>query len=891
MSAFLTIVTSKIPRRLTKKWSIDEGGQAIKEGSGQLVDGNAEAVCLKNPHAMAQQLKRLESNQALIFGVPPTRFAHVVSTENLPNAAPGTIARTTDFFKWRPSAGWMMLDGDPLPEQKPLSQDEWLGILYKCAPALRDAPCLWSVSSSSMIFNRETDEQITGIRGQRLYLLVADARDIPRAGAALADRLWLAGHGLYIVSKSGQTLERCPVDTSVWQTNRFDFAAPPVCVAPLEARRPEPLVFNNDADPLVTTDAIPDLNALERQALINIKSSMRSCDDLEKKLNEARAAWVEQRLQAMPNVPEAERERVRESLRDAVTNSHLFSDFLLTHSSGAGVSVGEILDNPDKWHGERFHDPIDPEYSNSDKRIAWANLKSGGVPTIYSHAHGGTRYKLLRSVATLKVIQGELPRIICEIMHRMANEHEIYERGGRLMRLADTELVTVEKAWLQTHLERTYTITSAIGSNNVWARRDCPEKIASRIMAARGDWKVPKVAGVVSFPVMRPDGSVIQKPGFDDSTSLLYLSDNVDELIPHALDKTALVEALRRIWEPFALFPFDNDISRGVFLSALLTTVVRPTLPTAPAFLVRAFTPGTGKTLLSECLMILVGAPAKAMPLPENNEEIGKRLFSLLLTGRAGAILDNLSGVIDSPDLCVFLTSEEPEGRILGQSEIRSAPNRMLWVLNGNNVTAGGDTFRRILPVTLDANCESPEARRFTFNPRDLVKGNRDRLRADLLSVLFTYQWHEAPLVGKGALGSFGEWEALIRQCVCWLIREGVTPAPMEDPIKVLELSKAEDPFHRQHAEVLEAWFRLFGDRVVQVRDIAKLVAYGFGHTPNEKAFVSVIEEIAPPRGGFNGRYFAGWLRRHKGRVIDGLRLDAGDSTKKEPGWFVSAQF
>lgn len=203
---------------------------------------------------------------------------------------------------------------------------------------------------------------------------------------------------------------------------------------------------------------------------------------LTNKINEARAAWVEQRLQSMPNVPEAERECVRESLRDAVTSSRLFSDFLLIHSSGAGVTVKEILDNPDKWHGERFHDPIDPDYSNSDKRIARANLKSGSAPTIYSHAHGGTRYKLLRSVATLKVIQGELPRIISEIMHRMANEHEIYERGGHLMRLADTELVTVEKAWLQTHLERTYTITSAIGSTNQWARRDCPEKIASRII-------------------------------------------------------------------------------------------------------------------------------------------------------------------------------------------------------------------------------------------------------------------------------------------------------------------------------------------------------------------------------------------------------------------------
>jgi hypothetical protein len=591
----------------------------------------------------------------------------------------------------------------------------------------------------------------------------------------------------------------------------------------------------------------------------------------------------------MPDVPEADQEQVRESLRDAVTNRRLFGDFVLTHSSGENVTVGDVLDNPDRWHGERFHDPLEPYYSNSDKRIAWANLKSGGVPTIYSHAHGGTRYRLLRPVATLKLAQGELPQIIAQIMERMALDGEVFERGGRLMRLAEDELITVEKPWLQTNLERAYSFMVFDTRHNDWARKDCPEKIALRILAERGNWGLPKLSGLVGFPVMRPDGSVIQRPGYDDATGLLYLNDDIDAPIPHALDKAALVEALRRIWEPFALFPFDSDISRGVFLSALLTTVVRPTLPTAPAFLIRAFTPGTGKTLLSECLMLLVGAPVKAMPLPENNEEIGKRLFSILLTGRAGSILDNLSGVIDSPDLCVFLTSAEPEGRILGQSEIRSAVNRMLWVLNGNNVSAGGDTFRRILPITLDANSESPETRKFTFNPREIVSASSDRLRTDLLSVLLTYQWEGAPVVGDGALGSFDEWERLIRQCVCWLIREGVAPASMADPIKVLELNKAEDPFHRQHAEVLETWFNLYRDRVVYVREISKLVDE-FTHTAAGAAFVEVVKEIAPARGGFNGRYFAGWLRRHKGRVVGGLRLDAGDSTKKEPGWFVSRQ-
>lgn len=887
---YLTIATSTNPPRLTKKWQLDDDGKPLKIHAGEMVQGTVERVEASRPEALARVLSSLQSNQALIFGLPPAQKCPVTTKKRLIDADPGTIARTKDAFHWNDGAGWMLLDGDPLPGCDPLTREQWMALLHKAAPALADAPCVWGVSSSSCIYNSETEEQVTGTRGQRLYVLVADARDIPRAGKALFERLWLAGHGRYVVSKSGQILDRAPVDASVWQTNRLDFAAPPVCIPPIEARRPAPEALNNDAAPLATAQALPDLTEAERQQLADIQAAERGCDDLLAEIHMARESWIEERMVAVADLPEAEQEEARERLRAAVERGRLFGDFELIHSSGRRVMVGDLLDNPDEWHGERFHDPLEPEYSNSDRRIAWANLKSGGAPYIYSHAHGGTRYRLLRPVQQLKLQQGELPQVLPKIMQRLALDGEIFERGGRLMRLADGELLTVEKPWLQTYLEGAFRFLVFDGRSNEWSVRDCPDKVAARVMAARGAWDLPKVTGLVSFPVMRPDGSVITQPGFDDETGLLYLSDSNSRPIPHPLDRVALVEALRRIWEPFALFPFDSDTSRGVFLAALLTTVCRAALPTAPGFLVRAYTAGTGKTLLSECLMMLVGAPVKAMPLPEGNpEEIGKRLFSILLTGRAGAVLDNLTGVIDSADLCVFLTSAEPEGRILGQSETRSAINRVLWVLNGNNVTAGGDTFRRILPIGLDADCESPETRKFSFNPRDLIRDRLDTYRADLLSVLLTYQQQGAPVVADGGLGSFDEWERLVRQCVCWLIREGVAPAPMADPVEVLQLSKAEDPFHQQHIEVLQAWWELYADSVVRVRDIAKLVTDGaFGTTKAEAALIEAVREIAPPRGDFNGRYFAGWLRRHKGRVVAGLRLDVGDPSHNEPGWRVS---
>ena len=123
-------------------------------------------------------------------------------------------------------------------------------------------------------------------------------------------------------------------------------------------------------------------------------------------------------------------------------------------------------------------------------------------------------------------------------------------------------------------------------------------------------------------------------------------------------------------------------------------------------------------------------------------------------------------------------------------------------------------------------------------------------------------------------------------------MREGVTPAPMTDPVEVLQLSKAEDPYHQQHIEVLQAWWDLYGNSVVRVKDIVSLVtAAVFPVTQAERAFIDAVKEIAPLRGEFNGRYFAGWLRRHKGKVVSGLRLDAGDTNQSEPGWRVDVRF
>ena len=67
-------------------------------------------------------------------------------------------------------------------------------------------------------------------------------------------------------------------------------------------------------------------------------------------------------------------EKARDVLVRASEKRVLMGHFMLTSADGEPVSVGEILDAPDRWHNAQFADPLDPD---TDRRVAVVNLKSG----------------------------------------------------------------------------------------------------------------------------------------------------------------------------------------------------------------------------------------------------------------------------------------------------------------------------------------------------------------------------------------------------------------------------------------------------------------------------------------------------------------------------------
>lgn len=331
-----------------------------------------------------------------------------------------------------------------------------------------------------------------------------------------------------------------------------------------------------------------------------------------------------------------------------------------------------------------------------------------------------------------------------------------------------------------------------------------PKDLLSRVVEREWFPGVPIIKATVPMPVVRADGSVASERGLDDRTGLYVL--NGSRRAPRLLDTAGMSAALGRLWAPFAEFPFADQSARAVCMSAILTAVCRPALPTSPAFIVNAQTYGTGKTLLSNSLLALTGSEVVPSAIGRDPVEQAKLLTSLLMNKPLAVMFDNVMGYLDaSSDLCMALTSAVYQSRILGKTETVRLPNRALWVLNGNNVGVGGDAVRRILPINLSSD-ENPELIKHEFDPVEQIRANLEDLRSDAVDLLVTYSAYgrEETRRALGGYASFEDWNSLIRGAVVWL--------NWGDPIEEMQRQQAADPETQKLDILMDAWAQRFGE-------------------------------------------------------------------------------
>lgn len=217
---------------------------------------------------------------------------------------------------------------------------------------------------------------------------------------------------------------------------------------------------------------------------------------------------------------------------------------------------------------------------------------------------------------------------------------------------------------------------------------------ATAYLARVGDWKVPFLQGVTQTPTLRSDGTVLQTPGYDKMSALLYDPGNeVFPEIPESPSKEEAETALEVLARPFREFSFAQPVDKSVALAAILTALVRRMFPSAPLFLIEAPAAGTGKSLFSETLGIIVmGHKPAMMSQGKTAEEQEKRLSSVLMAGDLVIVIDNCDRPIEGDFLCSMLTQEWVQPRILGKSEVKRLATRSLVIATGNNPILSGSS-------------------------------------------------------------------------------------------------------------------------------------------------------------------------------------------------------
>lgn len=321
-------------------------------------------------------------------------------------------------------------------------------------------------------------------------------------------------------------------------------------------------------------------------------------------------------------------------------------------------------------------------------------------------------------------------------------------------------------------LRKTKKIKQGNASKFSYERFNPPLKIASHLLARPDRWTYPDLVGVIETPTLRKDGSLLVDEGYDSASGLLFDANGVEfpeiKNEPTRADAEAALDFLK---VPFKDFPFINDASRSVALSAALTILVRRTLRSAPAHGTTAPTMATGKTLLLNTVsMIATGREPSFMSQGKDGEEDEKRLLSVLLKGDAMLVIDNIARPVEGDALCTILTEAQWQCRRLGVSETVTVPTNCLITMSGNNLTFKGDMTTRAVLCRMDAKVERPEERAFDIDLKKWVPEHRGELVAAGLTILRAFVVAGRPgLDTFKAFGRFEDWSNLVRGALIWL--------------------------------------------------------------------------------------------------------------------------
>ena len=234
--------------------------------------------------------------------------------------------------------------------------------------------------------------------------------------------------------------------------------------------------------------------------------------------------------------------------------------------------------------------------------------------------------------------------------------------------------------------------------------------------------------------------------------------------MPEKPSSRDVARALSAIDDVISHFPFTADADRAHAIALLILPFVREMISgCTPLHLFEAATPGSGKTLLAQTMLLPSSGRVGLSSIGRDEDEMRKRISTVLVRGSACVIFDNAKGRLDSAALCAVLTADEWSDRLLGTMQEIRVPNRATWCATGNNLALSNELARRTVTVRLVPDVECPSARNgFRHDPLlDYVEQRRPFLVQAALTLVQAWIAEGRPK-GEGVMGSFESWAHVV---------------------------------------------------------------------------------------------------------------------------------
>ncbi len=509
-----------------------------------------------------------------------------------------------------------------------------------------------------------------------------------------------------------------------------------------------------------------------------------------------------------------------------------------------------------------------------------------------SHRHIKDLLRLLeiepsmaRMKPTIRVIPGEMNRVVDAAERELAQLQRYYQRGGLIVTVVtdpgtrETRVMDIGQQALVRALASTATWERFDARSRNWLGTDPPARHAAVLFDSCSYPHLPLLNGLARQPYLRPDGSLMNVAGYDQASGMFGAFDAREFNVPEAATRQQAEAALELLKNLLAEFSFFDDSDLAATLAAMLTAAVRPSLPHAPMFHIRAHSVGSGKSYLCELITAFV-TPQRGTPttFPSDDEECRKMLLAGLLRAPAVIEFDNLTGdLLAHKSLCTVLSSEFMSGRILGVSKTTTVSTRVLFLSSGNNVGPVQDMTRRCLTIRLDPGCETPAARNF-MRP-DLVRdvlSERGLYVSAALTIVRAWITANRPKTTCKSLAGYADWSELCRQPLLWL--------GCADPAVSVFEAMSDDPDRGTLDRLLTSWQRVFGKTPAMVRDAVKQASV---FKEEHQELGEILREIAGERGEINRRKLGWWIRRNSGRIVNGRRFVRASGNRSAEAWQI----